>query len=143
MYDLPPLDVTIDNAPPTLLSDWCGSDLKIEFEDIRGVYEVTFTAPLTNDADTVTIRPLTWLVIDKDGYPATAQDLNGNRANYTGEGWKFENNSLILEPTAEKSYDFNSTDLNPHRVAVNCPVTVNSNATITNGIFLKEVTGSA
>lgn len=143
MYNLPPLDVTIDNAPPTLLSDWCGSDLKIEFEDIRGVYEVTFTAPLTNDADTVTIRPLTWLVIDKDGYPATAQDLNGNRANYTGEGWKFENNSLILEPTAEKSYDFNSTDLNPHRVAVNCPVTVNSNATITNGIFLKEVTGSA
>ena len=143
MYDLPPLDVTIDNAPPTLLSDWCGSDLKIEFEDIRGVYEVTFTAPLTNDADTVTIRPLTWLVIDKDGYPATAQDLNGNRANYTGEGWKFENNSLILEPTAEKSSDFNSTDLNPHRVAVNCPVTVNSNATITNGIFLKEVTGSA
>lgn len=143
MYDLPPLDVTIDNAPPTLLSDWCGSDLKIEFEDIRGVYEVTFTAPLTNDADTVTIRPLTWLVIDKDGYPATAQDLNGNRANYTGEGWKFENNSLILEPTAEKSYDFNSTDLNPHRVAVNCPVTVNSNATITNGISLKEVTGSA
>ena len=28
-------------------------------------------------------------------------------------------------------------------MAVNCPVTVNSNATITNGIFLKEVTGSA
>lgn len=143
MYDLPPLDVTIDNAPPTLLSDWCGSDLKIEFEDIRGVYEVTFTAPLTNGADTVTIRPLTRLVIDKDGYPAVAQDRDGSRANYTGDGWKFENNSLILEPTAEKSYDFNSPDLNPHGVAVNCPVAVNSNATITNGIFLKEVTGSA
>lgn len=26
---------------------------------------------------------------------------------------------------------------------MNCPVAVNSNATITNGIFLKEVTGSA
>ena len=143
MYDLPPLDVTIDNAPPTLLSDWCGSDLKIEFEDIRGVYEVTFTAPLTNDADTVTIRPLTWLVIEKSGYPAVAQDRGGNRANYTGDGWKFENNSLILEPTAEKSYDFTSPDLNPHRAAVNCPVTVDSNASITNGIFLKEVTGSA
>lgn len=142
MYDLPPLDVTIDNAPPTLLSDWCGSDLKIEFDDIRGVYEVTFTAPPANGS-TVTISPLTRLVIDKDGYPAVAQDRNGSRANYTGNGWKFENNSLILEPTAEKSYDFNSTDLNPHRVAVNCPVTVNSNATITNGIFLKEVTGSA
>ena len=139
---LPPLDVTIDSVQHMLLSDWCGSDLKIEFKDISGVYEVTFTAPPANGS-TVTISPLTRLVIDKDGYPAKARDWNGNRANYTGEGWKFENNSLILEPTAEKSYDFNSTDLNPHRVAVNCPVTVNSNATITNGIFLKEVTGSA
>lgn len=139
---LPPLDVAINSAQYMLLSDWCGSDLKIEFEDIRGAYEVTFTAPPANGS-TVTISPLTRLVIDKDGYPAVAQDRDGNRANYTGDGWKFENNSLILEPTAEKSYDFNSTDLNPHRVAVNCPVTVNSNATITNGIFLKEVTGSA
>lgn len=139
---LPPLVVTIDSAQHMLLSDWCVSDLKIEFEDIRGVYEVTFTAPPAKGS-TVTISPLTWLVIDKDGYPATAQDLNGNRANYTGDGWKFENNSLILEPTAEKSYDFNSPDLNPHGVAVNCPVAVNSNATITNDIFLKEVTGSA
>lgn len=139
---LPPLVVTIDSAQHMLLSDWCGSDLKIEFEDIRGVYEVTFTAPPANGS-TVTISPLTRLVIEKSGYPAVAQDRGGNRANYTGDGWKFENNSLILEPTAEKSYDFNSTDLNPHRVAVNCPVTVNSNATITNGIFLKEVTGSA
>lgn len=140
--NLPSLDVAIDNAQHMLLSDWCVSNFKIEFEDIRGVYEVTFTAPPANGS-TVTISPLTRLVIDKDGYPAVAQDRNGNRANYTGDGWKFENNSLILEPTAEKSYDFNSTDLNPHRVAVNCPVTVDSNAIITNGIFLKEVAGSA
>ena len=139
---LPPLVVTIDSAQHMLLSDWCVSDLKIEFEDIRGVYEVTFTAPPANGS-TVTISPLTRLVIEKSGYPAVAQDWNGNRANYTGDGWKFENNSLILEPTAEKSYDFTSPDLNPHRVAVNCSVAVNSNATITNGIFLKEVTGSA
>lgn len=141
--NLPPLDVAIDNAQHMLLSDWCVSDLKIEFEDISGVYEVTFTAPPANGVTEVTISPLTRLVIEKSGYPAVAQDRNGNRANYTGDGWKFENNSLILEPTAEKSYDFNSTDLNPHRAAVNCPVTVDSNATITNGIFLKEVTGSA
>lgn len=139
---LPPLVVTIDSAQHMLLSDWCVSDLKIEFEDIRGVYEVTFTAPPANGS-TVTISPLTRLVIEKSGYPAVAQDWNGNRANYTGDGWKFENNSLILEPTAEKSYDFTSPDLNPHRVAVNCSVAVNCNATITNGIFLKEVTGSA
>ena len=140
--NLPPLDVAIDNAQHMLLSDWCVSNFKIEFEDIRGVYEVTFTAPPANGS-TVTISPLTRLVIDKDGYPAVAQDRDGSRANYTGDGWKFENNSLILEPTAEKSYDFNSTDLNPHRVAVNCPVTVGENASIANGIFLKEVTGSA
>lgn len=143
MYDLPPLDVTIDNAPPTLLSDWCGSDLKIEFEDIRGVYEVTFTAPPANGVTEVTISPLTRLVIEKSGYPAVAQDRNGNRANYTGDGWKFENDTLTLEPAAKTNYDFTSPGLNPHGVAVNCPVTVNSNATITNGIFLKEVTGSA
>ena len=137
---LPPLVVTIDSAQHMLLSDWCVSDLKIEFEDIRGVYEVTFTAPPANGS-TVTISPLTRLVIEKSGYPAVAQDWNGNRANYTGDGWKFENNSLILEPTAEKSYDFTSPDLNPHRVAVNCSVAVNSNATITNGIFLKVPNG--
>ena len=139
---LPPLVVTIDSVQHMLLSDWCVSNFKIEFEDIRGVYEVTFTAPPANGS-TVTISPLTRLVIDKDGYPAVAQDRDGSRANYTGDGWKFENDTLILEPTAEKSYDFNSTDLNPHGVAVNCPVAVGENASIANGIFLKEVTGSA
>ena len=140
---LPPLDVAINSAQHMLLSDWYGIDFKIEFKDISGVYEVTFTAPPANGVTEVTISPLTRLVIEKSGYPAVAQDRDGNRANYTGDGWKFENDTLTLEPTAEKSYDFNNTDLNPHRVAVNCPVTVNSNATITNGIFLKEVTGSA
>lgn len=139
---LPPLDVAINSAQHMLLSDWYGIDLKIEFEDIRGVYEVTFTAPPANGS-TVTISPLTRLVIEKSGYPAVAQDRNGNRANYTGDGWKFENDTLTLEPAAKTNYDFNSPELNPHGVAVNCPVTVDSNATITNGIFLKEVTGSA
>ena len=103
------------------------------------LFSVTFTAPPAT-AGTVTLSMLTRLVIDENGYPVGTK---GGTQDYSGNGWKFENNSLILEPTAEKSYDFNSTDLNPHRVAVNCPVTVNSNATITNGIFLKEVTGSA
>ena len=65
--NLPPLDVTIDNAQPTLLSDWCESNLKIEF-DGHSAYKVTFTAPSANGS-TVTISPLTRLVIDKDGYP--------------------------------------------------------------------------
>lgn len=130
MYDLPPLDVTIDNAPPTLLSDWCGSDLKIEFDDIRGVYEVTFTAPPANGS-TVTISPLTRLVIDKDGYPATAQDRGGNRADYSGNGWKFDasNNTLTLE---SGDYDFSGKGnaLNP-----NVQLVVESGAKLTGGAF--------
>ena len=131
-----PIDVTIDNTQQMLLTEWAG---KVESSSDRWVLYVTFTAPPAN-ADTVTLSKLTRLVIDENGYPVGTK---GGTQNYSGNGWKFENNSLILEPTAEKSYDFNSTDLNPHRVAVNCPVTVGENASIANGIFLKEVTGSA
>lgn len=136
---LPPLDVAIDHAQHMLLSDWCGSDLKIEFDG--RAYEVTFTAPAA-DGSTVTISPPTRLVIDKDGYPATAQNWDGNWASYTGNGWSYvsSNDTLTL---SSGTYDFTSPELNPHGVAVNCPVTVDSNTTITNGIFLKEVTGSA
>lgn len=139
MYDLPPLDVTIDNAPPTLLSDWCGSDLKIEFDDIRGVYEVTFTAPPANGS-TVTISPLTRLVIDKDGYPATAQDLNGNRANYTGNGWKFDasNNTLTLE---SGRYDFSGEKNALRPLNPNVHLVVESGATLTGGAFKNTPTG--
>ena len=109
--NLPPLDVTIDNAQPTLLSDWCGSDLKIKFDGM-GAYKVTFTAPPANGS-TVTISPLTRLVIDKDGFPITAQDRGGNRANYTGNGWNFDasNNTLTL---TSGSYDFSARPLNPN-----------------------------
>ena len=134
-----PIDVTFGDTNDThcLLEDWAPSARY--YDDGMGYFSVTFTAPPATAA-TVTLSMLTRLVIDKDGYPVGTKVVTQD---YSGNGWKFENNSLILEPTAEKSYDFNSTDLNPHRVAVNCPVTVNSNATITNGIFLKEVTGSA
>ena len=134
-----PIDVTIDNTQQMLLTEWAG---KVESSSDRWVLYVTFTAPPAN-ADTVTLSKLTRLVIEKSGYPAVAQDRNGNRANYTGDGWKFENDTLTLEPAAKTNYDFTSPELNPHRAAVNCPVTVDSNASITNGIFLKEVTGSA
>ena len=139
MYDLPPLDVTIDNAPPTLLSDWCGSDLKIEFDDIRGVYEVTFTAPPANGS-TVTISPLTRLVIDKDGYPATAQDLNGNRANYTGNGWNFDasNNTLTL---TNGSYDFSGSGTALRPLNPDVQLVVEPGATLTGGAFAKKPTG--
>lgn len=128
--NLPPLDVTIDNAQPTLLSDWCESNPKIEF-DGHYAYNVTFTAPPAKGS-TVTISPLTRLVIDKDGYPATAQDWHGNRANYPGDGWKFDasNNTLTLE---SGNYDFSGgrnalRPLNP-----NVQLVVESGAKLTGG----------
>lgn len=136
MYDLPPLDVTIDNAPPTLLSDWCGSDLKIEFDDIRGVYEVTFTAPPANGS-TVTISPLTRLVIDENGYPVGTE--RGTR-DYSGNGWSYNHTdkTLTLNPSTPTSYDFSGEGnaLNP---AVQ--LEVKSGATLTGGAFAKMPTG--
>ena len=130
--NLPPLDVTIDNAPPTLLSDWCGSDPKIEFDGMSA-YKVTFTAPPAKGS-TVTISPLTRLVIDKDGFPVTAQDRGGNRANYTGNGWNFDasNNTLTL---TNGSYDFSARPLNP-----NVHLVVESGAKLTGGAFKNEPT---
>lgn len=126
MYDLPPLDVTIDNAPPTLLSDWCGSDLKIEFDDIRGVYEVTFTAPPANGS-TVTISPLTRLVIDENGYPVGTK---GGTQNYSGNGWKFENGTLTLE---SGNYDFSGEGNALRPLNPNVQLVVESGATLTGG----------
>lgn len=105
-YSVPPfsIDVTIDNTQQMLLTEWAGN---IENFNDAGEFHVTFTAPPAK-ADTVTLSKLTRLVIDKDGYPATAQDLNGNRANYTGNGWKFDasNNTLTLE---SGNYDFSGS----------------------------------
>jgi len=135
--NLPPLDATIDNAPPTLLSDWCESNLNIEF-DGNYTYNVTFTAPSANGS-TVTISPLTRLVIDKDGYPAKARDWNGNRADYSGNGWNFDasNNTLTL---TNGDYDFSGEEnalgpLNP-----NVHLVVESGATLTGGAFKNEPT---
>lgn len=136
--NLPPLDATIDNAPPTLLSDWCESNLNIEF-DGNYTYNVTFTAPSANGS-TVTISPLTRLVIDKDCYPAKARDWNGNRADYSGNGWNFDasNNTLTL---TNGDYDFSGEEnalgpLNP-----NVHLVVESGATLTGGAFKNMPTG--
>ena len=134
-----PIDVTFGdtNDAHCLLEDWAPSARY--YDNGSGYFSVTFTAPPATAA-TVTLSMLTRLVIDKDDYPVGTK---GGTQDYSGNGWKFENDTLTLEPAAKTNYDFNSTDLNPHRAAVNCPVTVDSNVTITNGIFLKEVTGSA
>lgn len=134
MYDLPPLDVTIDNAPPTLLSDWCGSDFNIKFDGMRA-YKVTFTAPPAKGS-TVTIRPLTRLVIDENGYPVGTE---GGTQDYSGNGWKFENGTLTLE---SGNYDFSGEKnalcpLNP-----DVQLVVEPGAKLTGGAFAKEPKGA-
>lgn len=104
--NLPPLDVAIDNAQHMLLSDWCGSNFKIEFDGFSA-YEVTFTAPPAKGS-TVTISPLTRLVIDENGYPVGTE---GGTQDYSGNGWKFENGTLTLE---SGNYDFSARPLNPN-----------------------------
>ena len=102
-----PIDVTFGdtNGTPCLLEDWAPN--ASHYDDGMGYFSVTFTAPPAT-ADTVTLSILTRLVIDKDGYPAVAQDRNGSRANYTGNGWKFDasNNTLTLE---SGNYDFSGS----------------------------------
>lgn len=128
--NLPPLDVTIDNAPPTLLSDWCGSDPKIEF-DGHYAYNVTFTAPPANGS-TVTISPLTRLVIDENGYPVGTK---GGTRDYSGNGWNFDasNNTLTL---TSGDYDFSGEEnaLGPLNPNVHL-VVVKPGATLTGGAF--------
>lgn len=126
--NLPPLDVTIDNAQPTLLSDWCESNPKIEF-DGHYAYNVTFTAPSAKGS-TVTISPLTRLVIDENGYPVGTK---GGTQDYSGNGWKFENGTLTL---TSGSYDFSARPLNPNVQLV----VVKPDATLTGGAFKNEPT---
>ena len=130
--NLPPLYVAIDNAHHMLLSDWCESNLKIEF-DGHYAYNVTFTAPSANGS-TVTISPLTRLVIDENGYPVGTK---GGTQDYSGNGWKFENGTLTL---TNGSYDFSGEEnaLGPLNPDVN--LVVESGATLTGGAFKNEPT---
>lgn len=131
-----PIDVTIDNTQQMLLTEWAG---KVESSSDPEVLYVTFTAPPAK-ADTVTLSKLTRLVIDKDGYPATAQDLNGNRANYTGNGWNFDasNNTLTLE---SGRYDFSGSGTALRPLNPDVQLVVEPGATLTGGAFAKKPTG--
>lgn len=130
-----PIDVTFGDTH-CLLEDWAPSARY--YDNGSGYFSVTFTAPHA-DADTVTLSILTRLVIDKDGFPVTAQDRGGNRANYTGDGWNFNasNNTLTLE---SGDYDFSGEEnaLRPLNPAVK--LVVESGATLTGGAFKNEPT---
>ena len=131
MYDLPPLDVTIDNTQQMLLTEWAG---KVESSsDPWGLY-VTFTAPPAK-ANTVTLSKLTRLVIDENGYPVGTE---GGTQDYSGNGWKFENGTLTLE---SGDYDFSGEKnaLGPLNPDVHL-VVVKPDATLTGGAFKNEPT---
>lgn len=133
---LSPFDVTINNTQQMLLTEWAG---KVESSSDPDRLYVTFTAPHA-DADTVTLSKLTRLVIDKDGYPATAQDRGGNRADYSGNGWKFDasNNTLTLE---SGDYDFSGSGTALRPLNPDVQLVVKSGATLTGGAFKNEPTG--
>lgn len=135
-----PIDVTFGNTNDThcLLEDWAPS--ASYYDDGNGYFSVTFTAPPAT-ADTVTLSMLTRLVIDKDGYPATAQDRGGNRADYSGNGWKFDasNNTLTLE---SGDYDFSGSGTALRPLNPDVQLVVEPGATLTGGAFAKEPKGA-
>ena len=120
---LSPFDVTINNTQQMLLTEWAG---KVESSSDPDRLYVTFTAPPA-DVDTVTLSKLTRLVIDKTGYPVGTE---GGTQNYSGNGWKFEGDTLTLE---SGNYDFSGEKnaLRPLNPDVN--LVVESGATLAGG----------
>lgn len=131
-----PIDVTFGDTNDThcLLEDWAPSASVRYYDDGRGCFSVTFTAPPATAA-TVTLSMLTRLVIDKAGYPVGTK---GGTRDYSGDGWKFENGTLTLE---SGSYDFSGEEnalgpLNP-----DVQLVVESGAKLTGGAFKNTPTG--
>lgn len=126
-------DVTFEdtNDTPCLLEDWAPS---ARYSDKGDNVYLTFTAsPAT--AATVTLSILTRLVIDENGYPVGTK---GGTRDYSGNGWKFENGTLMLE---SGNYNFSGgrnalRPLNP-----NVHLVVKPGATLTGGAFKNEPTG--
>lgn len=121
-----PIDVTFgdSNDTPCLLEDWAPSARY--YDDGRGYFSVTFTAPPAN-AGTVTLSMLTLLVIDKDGYPVGTK---GGTQDYSGNGWKFENGTLTLE---SGRYDFSGEKNALRPLNPNVHLVVESGAKLTGG----------
>lgn len=129
-----PIDVTFGNTNNThcLLKDWAPSARY--YDNGNGYFSVTFTAPPAT-ADTVTLSMLTRLVIDENGYPVGTE---GGTQDYSGNGWKFEGDTLTLE---SGDYDFSGEKnalgpLNP-----DVQLVVEPGAKLTGGAFKNTPTG--
>lgn len=129
-----PIDVTFGNTNDThcLLEDWAPSARY--YDNGSGYFSVTFTAPPAK-ADTVTLSKLTRLVIDENGYPVGTE---GGTQNYSGNGWKFENDTLTL---TNGRYDFSGGRNALHPLNPNVQLVVESGATLTGGAFKNIPTG--
>ena len=130
-----PIDVTFgdSNDTPCLLEDWAPSARY--YDDGRGYFSVTFTAPPATAA-TVTLSMLTRLVIDKDGYPVGPM---GSNKKYSGNGWNFDasNNTLTL---TNGDYDFSGEENALRPLNPNVHLVVESGAKLTGGAFKNEPT---
>ena len=126
-----PFDVTINNTQQMLLTEWAG---KVESSSDPDRLYVTFTAPHA-DADTVTLSILTRLVIDENGYPVGTK---GGTQNYSGNGWKFEGDTLTLE---SGSYDFSGEKNALRPLNPNVQLVVEPGAKLTGGAFKNTPTG--
>ena len=125
-----PIDVTFGDTH-CLLEDWAPSARY--YDNGSGYFSVTFTAPPAT-ANTVTLSKLTRLVIDENGYPVGTE---GGTQNYSGNGWKFENDTLTL---TSDSYDFSGEKNALRPLNPNVQLVVESGATLTGGAFKNEPT---
>lgn len=132
-----PIDVTFGDTNDThcLLEDWAPSASVRYYDDGRGCFSVTFTAPPATAA-TVTLSMLTRLVIDENGYPVGTE---GGTRDYSGNGWRFEksNKTLTLE---SGSYDFSGEENALRPLNPNVHLVVESGAALTGGAFKNEPT---
>ncbi len=133
-----PIDVTFGDTNDThcLLEDWAPSASVRYYDDGRGYFSVTFTAPHANAA-TVTLSMLTRLVIDENGYPVGTK---GGTQDYSGDGWKFEKSTKTLTLTSG-SYDFSGEKNALRPLNPDVQLVVESGATLTGGAFKNEPTG--
>lgn len=128
-----PIDVTFGDSNDThcLFEDWAPSARY--YDDGSGNFSVTFTAPPAT-ADTVTLSILTRLVIDENGYPVGTE---GGTQDYSGNGWKFEGDTLTLE---SGNYDFSGEKNALRPLNPDVWLVVESGATLTGGAFKNEPT---
>lgn len=123
-----PIDVTFgdSNDTPCLLEDWAPSARY--YDDGRGYFSVTFTAPPATAA-TVTLSMLTRLVIDENGYPVGTK---GGTQDYSGNGWKFEKSNKKLTLTNGR-YDFSGEENALRPLNPDVHLMVESGAKLTGG----------